>query len=180
MTIIESVIALENGRYVKRPQNQPHATTYGIELSGRYALKQTEQGHSWMVNSQLSTIRAKVEEDNGQQRLASDVAPYSASLGLSYNYQPWLLSTSANLSYTPEFTRALENQPYTRTSNERVNLDLSVTKRFKQGWSTSLSARNLLSTDYKERLNYQTDGSLYQARISQAIPSILWNLEKKF
>jgi outer membrane receptor protein involved in Fe transport len=177
---IESVIVLKNSRYIKRPKNQPHATTYGIELSGRYALKQTERGHSWMVNSQLSTIRAKVEEVNGQQRLASDVAPYSASLGLSYNYQPWQLSTSANLSYTPEFTRALENQPYTRTSNERVNLDLSLTKRFKQGWSTSLSARNLLSTDYKERLNYQTDGSLYQARINQAIPSILWNLEKKF
>ena len=177
---IESVIGLENGRYVKRPQNQPHATTYGVELSGRYALKQTAQGHSWMLNSQLSTIRAKVEDNKQQERLASDVAPYTASMGLSYNYQPWQLATSVNLSYTPEFTRALENQPYNRTSNERVNLDISATKRFKQGWSTSLSARNLLSTDYKERLNNQSDGSLYQARISQAIPSLLWNVEKKF
>ena len=177
---IESVIGLENGRYVKRPQNQPHATTYGVELSGRYALKQTAQGHSWMLNSQLSTIRAKVEDNKQQERLASDVAPYTASMGLSYNYQPWQLATSINLSYTPEFTRALENQSYNRTSNERVNLDISATKRFKQGWSTSLSARNLLSTDYKERLNNQSDGSLYQARISQAIPSLLWNVEKKF
>ena len=178
---IESVIRQEeNGRYLQRPQNQPHATTYGVELSGRYALKQNENGHSWMVNSQLSTIRAKVEDDTQQERLASDVAPYTASMGLSYNYQPWQLSTSVNLSYTPEFTRALENQPYNRTSNERVNLDISATKRFKQGWSTSLSARNLLSTDYKERLNNQSDGSLYQARISQAIPSLLLNVEKKF
>lgn len=177
---IESVIRLENGRYVQRPQNQPHATTYGVELSGRYALKQNEQGHSWMLNSQLSTIRAKVEDDTQQERLVSDVAPYTASMGLSYSYQPWRVSTSVNLSYTPEFTRALENQPYNRTSNERVNLDISATKRFKQGWSTSLSARNLLSTDYKERLNNQSDGSLYQARISQAIPSLLLNIEKKF
>lgn len=177
---IESVIRLENGRYVQRPQNQPHATTYGVELSGRYALKQNEQGHSWMLNSQLSTIRAKVEDDTQQERLVSDVAPYTASMGLSYSYQPWRVSTSVNLSYTPEFTRALENQPYNRTSNERVNLDISATKHFKQGWSTSLSARNLLSTDYKERLNNQSDGSLYQARISQAIPSLLLNVEKKF
>ncbi|PJG43805.1 TonB-dependent receptor [Acinetobacter tandoii] len=177
---IESVIRLENGRYVQRPQNQPHATTYGVELSGRYALKQNEQGHSWMLNSQLSTIRAKVEDDTQQERLVSDVAPYTASMGLSYSYQPWRVSTSVNLSYTPEFTRALENQPYNRTSNQRVNLDISATKRFKQGWSTSLSARNLLSTDYKERLNNQSDGSLYQARISQAIPSLLLNVEKKF
>lgn len=177
---IESVIRLENGRNVQRPQNQPHATTYGVELSGRYALKQNEQGHSWMLNSQLSTIRAKVEDDTQQERLVSDVAPYTASMGLSYSYQPWRVSTSVNLSYTPEFTRALENQPYNRTSNERVNLDISATKRFKQGWSTSLSARNLLSTDYKERLNNQSDGSLYQARISQAIPSLLLNIEKKF
>lgn len=177
---IESVIRLENGRNVQRPQNQPHATTYGVELSGRYALKQNEQGHSWMLNSQLSTIRAKVEDDTQQERLVSDVAPYTASMGLSYSYQPWRVSTSVNLSYTPEFTRALENQLYNRTSNERVNLDISATKRFKQGWSTSLSARNLLSTDYKERLNDQSDGSLYQARISQAIPSLLLNIEKKF
>ncbi|MCJ8160443.1 TonB-dependent receptor plug domain-containing protein [Acinetobacter zhairhuonensis] len=177
---IESVIRQENGRYVQRPQNQPHATTYGIELSGHYALKQDEQGHSWMLNSQLSTIRAKVEDDTQRERLVSDVAPYTASMGLSYNFQPWRLSTSINLSYTPEFTRALENQPYNRTSNERVNLDISATKRFKQGWSTSLSARNLLSTDYKERLNNQSDDSLYQARISQAIPSLLLNIEKKF
>lgn len=178
---IESVIEQENGRYVKRPQNQDHATTYGVELSGRYALKQTAQGHSWMLNGQLSTIRAKVEDDmTHQDRLVSDVAPYSASMGLSYNYQPWQLSTSANLSYTPEFTRALENQPYNRTSNERVNLDISATKRFKKGWATTLSARNLLSTDYKERLNYQSDGSLYEARTSQAIPSVLFSVEKKF
>lgn len=178
---IESVIEQENGRYVKRPQNQDHATTYGVELSGRYALKQTAQGHSWMLNGQLSTIRAKVEDDmTHQDRLVSDVAPYSASMGLSYNYQPWQLSTSANLSYTPEFTRALENQAYNRTSNERVNLDLSATKRFKKGWATTLSARNLLSTDYKERLNYQSDGSLYEARTSQAIPSVLFSVEKKF
>jgi len=178
---IESVIQQENGRYVKRPQNQDHATTYGVELSGRYALKQNAQGHSWMLNGQLSTIRAKVEDDiTHQERLASDVAPYTASMGLSYNYQPWQISTSANLSYTPEFTRALENQPYDRTSNERVNLDISATKRFKKGWATTLSARNLLSTDYKERLNYQSDGRLYQARTSQAIPSILFSVEKKF
>jgi outer membrane receptor protein involved in Fe transport len=178
---IESVIEQENGRYVKRPQNQNHATTYGVELSGRYALKQTAQGHSWMLNGQLSTIRAKVEDDmTHQDRLVSDVAPYSASMGLSYNYQPWQLSTSANLSYTPEFTRALENQAYNRTSNERVNLDISATKRFKKGWATTLSARNLLSTDYKERLNYQSDGSLYEARTSQAIPSVLFSVEKKF
>ncbi|WP_445660776.1 TonB-dependent receptor plug domain-containing protein [Acinetobacter sp. F16] len=177
---IEKVIRQEGTRFVERPQNQDNATTYGVEIAGRYALKQTENGHSLMLNGQLSTMRAKVEDENHQQRLVSDVAPYTASTGLSYNYQPWRISTSVNLNYVPEFTRALDNQPYNRTSNERVNMDISVTKRFNNGWATTLNARNTFSTDYKERLTNQADGSLYESRINQAIPSVLVSLEKKF
>jgi outer membrane receptor for ferrienterochelin and colicins len=177
---IEKAIRQEGARFVERPVNQDQATTYGIEVSARYALKQTANGHSFMLNGQLSTVRAKIEDLDHQQRLASDVAPYTASTGLSYNYQPWQLSTSLNLTYTPEFTRALDNLPYDRTSNERVNIDISVTKRFTQGWAVTLSARNILSTDYKERLNNQTDGTLYEARTNDAIPSFLFSVEKKF
>lgn len=177
---IEKVIRQENGRFVERPINQDNATTYGVEVAARYALKQTENGHSLMLNGQLSTVRAKIEDANHQERLASDVAPYTASAGLSYNYQPWRVSSSINLNYFPEFTRALDNQPYDRTSNERVNMDISVTKRFDDGWATTLSARNILSTDYKERLNSQSDGSLYESRVNQAIPSVLLSVEKKF
>ncbi|NNH25140.1 TonB-dependent receptor plug domain-containing protein [Acinetobacter terrestris] len=177
---IEKVIRQEGARFVERPQNQDNATTYGVEIAGRYALKQTENGHSFMLNGQLSNVRAKVEDENHQQRLVSDVAPYTASTGLSYNYQPWRISTSVNLNYVPEFTRALDNQPYDRTSNERVNMDISITKRFNDGWATTLNARNIFSTDYKERLTSQADGSLYESRVNQAIPSVLVSLEKKF
>ncbi len=31
-------------RFVERPYNQDSATTYGVEIAGRYALKQTEIG----------------------------------------------------------------------------------------------------------------------------------------
>lgn len=177
---IEKVIRQEGSRFVERPQNQDNATTYGVEIAARYALKQTENGHALMLNGQLSTVRAKIEETNHQQRLASDVAPYTASAGLSYNYQPWRLSSSVNLNYVPEFTRALDNLPYDRTSNKRVNVDISVSKRFDDGWATTLSARNILSTDYKERLTNQSDGSLYESRVNQAIPSVLLSVEKKF
>ena len=177
---IEKLIRQEGTRFVERPQNQDNATTYGIEIAGRYALKQTANGHSFMLNGQLSTVRAKVENENHQERLASDVAPYTASTGFSYNYQPWRISTSINLNYVPEFTRALDNQPYDRTSNERVNMDISITKRFTDGWATTLNARNILSTDYKERLTSQADGNLYESRVNQAIPSVLMSLEKKF
>lgn len=167
-------------RFVERPYNQDNAATYGVEVAGRYALKQTENGHSFMLNAQLSTVRAEIEADNGAKRLASDVAPYTASTGLSYNYQPWRISASANLNYTPEYTRRLSNEPYDRTSNQRVNMDLSLTKRLDSGWSASVNARNILSTDYKERLSSTADGSLYQARVNEAIPSVLFSVEKKF
>lgn len=133
-----------------------------------------------MLNGQLSTVRAKIEDTDHNIRLASDVAPYTASTGVSYNYQPWQLASSINLSYTPEFTRALDNLPYDRTTNQRVNVDISATKRFPKGWATTLSARNILSTDYKERLNNQSDGALYEARVNDAIPSFLFSVEKKF
>ncbi|WP_151714711.1 TonB-dependent siderophore receptor [Acinetobacter sp. TUM15071] len=177
---IEKVIALEGTRYVERPQNQDQATTYGIEFSGRYALKQTEAGHAFMLNGQVSTIRAKIEDGQHNERLVSDVAPYNASAGMSYSYKPWQLSTSVNISYTPEFTRALDGQPYDRTTNERFSLDLSATKRFNHGWAASLNLNNVLSTNYKERLTNQTDGSLYQARTNESIPSLQFSLEKKF
>ncbi|MFW1816612.1 TonB-dependent receptor plug domain-containing protein [Acinetobacter guillouiae] len=177
---IEKVIRQEGTRFVERPYNQDQATTYGVEISGRYALKQTENGHSFMLNGQLSTVRAKIEDTDHNTRLASDVAPYTASTGVSYNYQPWQLASSINLSYTPEFTRALDNLPYDRTTNQRVNVDISATKRFPKGWATTLSARNILSTDYKERLNNQSDGALYEARVNDAIPSFLFSVEKKF
>lgn len=177
---IEKVIRQEGTRFVERPYNQDQATTYGVEISGRYALKQTENGHSFMLNGQLSKVRAKIEDTDHNTRLASDVAPYTASTGVSYNYQPWQLASSINLSYTPEFTRALDNLPYDRTTNQRVNVDISATKRFPKGWATTLSARNILSTDYKERLNNQSDGALYEARVNDAIPSFLFSVEKKF
>lgn len=177
---IEKVIRQEGTRFVERPYNQDQATTYGVEISGRYALKQTENDHSFMLNGQLSTVRAKIEDTDHNTRLASDVAPYTASTGVSYNYQPWQLASSINLSYTPEFTRALDNLPYDRTTNQRVNVDISATKRFPKGWATTLSARNILSTDYKERLNNQSDGALYEARVNDAIPSFLFSVEKKF
>lgn len=167
-------------RFVERPYNQDNAATYGVEVAGRYALKQTENGHSFVLNAQLSTVRAEIESDNGAKRLASDVAPYTASTGLSYGYQPWRISASANLNYTPEYTRRLSNEPYDRTSNQRVNMDLSLTKRLDSGWSASVNARNILSTDYKERLSSTADGSLYQARVNEAIPSVLFSVEKKF
>jgi len=53
-------------------------------------------------------------------------------------------------------------------------------KRFDDGWAMTLSARNILSTDYKERLTNQSDGSLYESRVNQAIPSVLLSVEKKF
>jgi len=48
------------------------------------------------------------------------------------------------------------------------------------GWSASVNARNILSTDYKERLSSTADGNLYQARVNEAIPSVLFGVEKKF
>lgn len=177
---IEKSIQLEGDRYVERPYNQNNASTYGLEVVGRYALKQNEQGHSFILNAQLSTVRAKVEAEQHHKRLVSDVAPYTASTGISYNYQPWQLASSINLNYVPEFSRALENQPYYRTSNQRFNVDLSMTKRFRDGWATTLTGHNLLSTDYKEKLTDSNTGEIFQARNNQAIPSVMLSIEKKF
>jgi outer membrane receptor for ferrienterochelin and colicins len=174
---IENAIRLEKGRYVQRPQNMKNAETYGVEVSGRYAIKETKAGHAFMLNAQLSTVHATVD-DGIEQRLASDVAPYTASTGISYNFKPMRLATSVNLNYTPQFSRELENQPYERTTNARFNIDASATKTLDHGFGLTLSARNLLGTAYKEFL---TDAEgLYQARHTKSIPSYLLTLEKKF
>lgn len=183
---IERVIREEGDRFVERPSNQNDATTYGVEVAGRYALKQTENGHAFMLNAQLSTVRAKVKEENGIERLASDVAPYTVSTGVSYNYQPWRLATSMNVNYTPEYTRTLDQQTspddklYQRTTNQRFNVDISATKRFDHNWAATFSARNIFSTDYKTRLVDLGTGELYEARVNETIPNFMLSVEKKF
>ena len=182
---IEKVIREDNGRYIESPQNQENAKTYGFELTGRYALKQTDKGHSFMLNGQVSTVHASIEESGGKERLASGVAPYTASTGISYNYQPWRLATSINVNYIPEYTRTLDGQylngdHYTKTTNERINVDFSVTKRFDYDLAATFSARNLFSTDYKESIRSAQNPSENTTRVSETIPSFLLSIEKKF
>ena len=182
---IEKVIREENNRYIESPQNQENAKTYGFELTGRYALKQTDKGHSFMLNGQVSTVHASIEESGGKERLASGVAPYTASTGISYNYQPWRLATSINVNYIPEYTRTLDGQylnggHYTKTTNERINVDFSVTKRFDYDLAATFSARNLFSTDYKESIRSAQNPSENTTRVSETIPSFLLSIEKKF
>lgn len=175
---IERVVALEADRYVERPQNQSQALATGVELEGRWAFKRTG-GHSLMLNGQLSTIRAEVQQSGQADRLANDVAPYTTSLGLSYQYQPWRWSSNLNIGYQPSYTRQLDDQPYTRHQNARTNLDISTTKRFDQGWAMTVSARNLLATDQIEQLTDE-NGELYQRRQAESVPNILLTVEKRF
>lgn len=179
---IEKVVSLEGdaltGRYVERPQNQAQALASGIELSGRWALR-NQNGHSLLINGQLSTIRAEIQRAGQADRLASSVAPYSTSIGLSYQYQPWRWSSNLNIGYQPSYQRPLDDQPYTRQVNARTSVDLSSTKRFDQGWAVTISGRNLLATDRLERLTEQ-DGSLFQQRRAESLPNVLFTLEKRF
>ena len=175
---IEKVVSLEGGRYVERPQNQAQALASGVELSGRWALR-NQNGHSLLINGQLSTIRAEIQRTGQADRLASSVAPYSTSIGLSYQYQPWRWSSNLNIGYQPSYQRPLDDQPYTRQVNARTSVDLSSTKRFDQGWAVTISGRNLLATDRLERLTEQ-DGSLFQQRRAESLPNVLFTLEKRF
>lgn len=179
---IEKVVSLEGdaltGRYVERPQNQAQALASGVELSGRWALR-NQNGHSLLLNGQVSTIRAEIQRVGQADRLASGVAPYGSSLGLSYQYQPWRWSSSLNIGYQPSYQRPLDDQPYMRQVNARTSVDLSSTKRFDQGWAVTISGRNLLATDQIERLT-EADGSLFQQRRAESLPRVLLTLEKRF
>lgn len=175
---IERSVTLENGRYVQRPQNQAQALATGIELDGRINISKSG-GHSLLLNGQLSTIRAEIQRSGQADRLASDVAPYSASLGMSYQYQPWRWSINSNIGYTPSYTRQVEGAPFRKTQNDRTTLDLSSTKRFDGGWAMTVAATNLLGIDRTDTL-YNNDGSFSQRRNAESLPSLLLTLEHRF
>ncbi len=174
----ETAIALENGRHVQRPQNRAEATASGIELNGRYAFKKTG-GQSWLINGQVSTIRAVIDSPGQASRLASGVAPYTASAGLSWQHQPKRLSASASINYTPAYSRPLDQQPYTRHVNARPSVDASVTQRFKDGWALTLSGRNLLAPNAVSSLE-DAQGNRVQSRDTSAEPAWLLHVEKRF
>lgn len=175
---IEKVVSLESGRYVERSQNQAEALASGVELSARWALR-NQNGHSLLLNGQISTIRAEIQRAGQADRLASNVAPYNGSIGLSYQYQPLKWSTNLNIGYQPSYRRPLDDQPYIRDVNARTSVDLSSTKRFDQGWAVTISGRNLLATERLERLT-TPDGSFFQQRRAESLPNVLLTLEKRF
>ncbi|MFZ3191946.1 MAG: TonB-dependent receptor [Moraxellaceae bacterium] len=175
---IEKVVSLESGRYVERPQNQAEALASGVELSARWALR-NQNGHSLLLNGQISTIRAEIQRAGQADRLASNVAPYSSSIGLSYQYQPLKWSTNLNIGYQPSYRRPLDDQPYIRDVNARTTLDISSTKRFDQGWAVTVSGRNLLAAERIERLT-TPDGGFFQQRRAESLPNVLLTLEKRF
>lgn len=175
---IEKVVSLEGDRYVERPQNQAQALASGVELSARWALR-SQDGHSLLLNGQISTIRAEIQRAGQADRLASNVAPYSSSIGLSYQYQPLRWSGNINIGYQPSYSRPLDDQPYTRSVNARTTLDISSTKRFDQGWAVTVSGRNLLAVERIERLT-TPEGSFFQQRRAESLPNVLLTLEKRF
>lgn len=175
---IEKVVSLEGTRFVERPQNQAEALASGVELSARWALR-NENGHSLLLNGQISTIRAEIQRAGQADRLASNVAPYSSSIGLSYQYQPLKWSANLNVGYQPSYRRPLDDQPYIRDVNARTTLDISSTKRFDQGWAVTVSGRNLLAVERIERLT-TPEGGFFQQRRAESLPSVLLTLEKRF
>lgn len=175
---IEKVVSLEGTRFVERPQNQAEALASGLELSARWALR-NQDGHSLLLNGQISTIRAEIQRAGQADRLASNVAPYSSSIGLSYQYQPLKWSTNLNIGYQPSYRRPLDDQPYIRDVNARTTLDISSTKRFDQGWAVTVSGRNLLAAERIERLT-TPEGGFFQQRRAESVPNLLLTLEKRF
>ena len=175
---IEKTITLEQGRYVQRPQNQAHALATGMELEGRVSLTQ-QGGHSLLLNGQVSTIRAEIQSNGQDSRLASDVAPYTASVGVSYQYQPWRWSVNSNVGYTPAYERAVDGQAFQKAQNARTSLDISSTKRFDGGWAMTLAANNVLSSDRIDTL-YTDAGAFSQRRTAESLPTVLLTLEHRF
>ncbi len=175
---IEKNIILMNGIYYQQPVNQDHAKANGIELEGRWAFKRTRT-HSVSLTGQVSTIRVEIEDLNGGTRRASGVAPYTASVGLVYQYMPLRWTTSLNLGYTPTYTTPVNNQPYVQYTRQQTSLDLSTTRRFTGDWAVTFSARNVLGTAYDDEV-YSPTSTYYQKRVTNNLPRLLLTVEKRF
>jgi outer membrane receptor for ferrienterochelin and colicins len=87
--IINATQLQSNGRYVQLPENAGNATATGVELDGRWNIP-VGKDHKLMLNGQISTIHVLLEDNNEPDQHAPGVAPYTASVGVSYQYQPRL------------------------------------------------------------------------------------------
>ncbi len=175
---IINTVALENGRYVQLPQNAGTAIATGVELDGRWNIP-VGKDHKLLINGQISTIRAILQNDNQPDERAGGVAPYTTSVGVSYQYKPLRWLTNINLGYTPAYTSPVQGQPYTSKLNARTSLDISTTRKFDQGWAVTLAARNILSTDQYSELD-DANGQFFQSRKAETVPSVLLTVEKRF
>lgn len=175
---IINAVNLENGRYVQLPQNAGDAVATGVELDGRWNIPMGKD-HKLLINGQVSTIRAILQNDNQPDEHASGVAPYTSSVGVSYQYKPWRWLTNVNIGYTPAYTSPVQGQPYISRLNARTSVDISTTKKFNQGVSVTFAVRNVLGTDQYSQLD-DTAGQFYQSRKAETVPSVLLTVEKRF
>ncbi len=175
---IGNVLTFSNGRYIQSPQNQGDAIATGVELDGRWNVP-VGKDHKLLINGQVSTIRAILQSDGMADQHASGVAPYTASVGVSYQYKPLRWLANVNLGYTPAYESPVQGQSYVSRLNARTSLDISTTKRFNDGWAVTFAARNLLSTDQYSELD-NTDGAFFQSRKTETVPNLLLTVEKRF
>lgn len=176
--IINATELENNGRYVQLPKNAGNAIATGVELDGRWTLP-VGKDHKLMLNGQVSTIHVLLEDDNEPDQHAPGVAPYTASVGVSYQYKPWRWLTNINLGYTPAYTSPVQGQPYVSRLNARTDVSISTTKRFNQGWAVTFAVRNMLAQDQDTTLN-NTNGAFFQSRQAETAPNALLTVEKRF
>lgn len=144
---IESVSALENGRYVSRPQNAGDGHLIGIELDGRLPLSVINVPNVTLWGN-ITGIRSRLDAATGETRRFLDQNDAVANAGIDW-YVPKLKTTFGVASnWVSGYDQTVYSSDGSRQENEvgsSVRLDLSARTEINENMSMSLSLLNILA-----------------------------------
>lgn len=174
---------LVDGRWVSRPVNLDHATTFGVELEAKLRLADLlgkADAAPLDIRANLSRYWSHVSGIPGPDNRLNEQVRLTANLGLDYRFSRLPLTVGGNMNWTPSYALQSSEEQARRMGSKRV-LDLYGLWKFSPVTQVRISAGNVLGADYRTTNEY-VSGATHQVTqsVASTYPSLTASFEHKF
>jgi iron complex outermembrane receptor protein len=160
---IENISALENARYVSRPQNIGDGRLFGIELEGRLPMTIIDFPNLTLWGN-ATYIDSEVDTSAGETRRFLEQHDAVANIGLDWYVAPWNSTFSISTNWVSGYDQTVKNNDGSSTNTvltSLTRLDMSARTELSKDVSLNLSLLNLLAPSQTQTDKvFMDDGTL--------------------
>ena len=182
---VQQNTTLENGRYIKRPENVASASFYGVEFDWRIPVRH-KGAHQLSFVGNHAELRGNTHTNAGLKTAVKDMPPRATTLGLDWTHRPSRWSVGVSASLQPAFTtRSLNDngELEVKALEGSTLLDAYITKVFSATAEVRLVAKNILAVSKTETTTkYNASGAFASAesKAERSRPTVYLTYEARF